>query len=224
MDTSNKKNIEVVFYDFSDNPWGNNLIVNNNASNKKGKNKLLVFIIILIVVVITVILGIKIYNYKLDGRECLKCPYVDVLTKEVLSIYNVSYDAPMTYSSVWNTNFYITTGHNSLVVDGSVKLKYNCELRNNMVTKYSYIYGCSPSSRYCYNMKGTFYQNDYSGFNYTYVENLSGYRTVTMNEMYSQKVKINLFDVRDYGNEKINCNFYISSVDGELLISGKRIR
>ena len=87
------------------------------------KSKKVLFIIVLIVVICLLGIGYYFYDYyeRLDGRECMDCPYIYDLTVADVDILNKDIEG-------YNATVEIGNHHDSLKINGKVYLGYDCEI------------------------------------------------------------------------------------------------
>lgn len=171
---------------------------------KKIKRKKKIFIIVAIIIVaIFGIIGI-IYYIKLDGRECLDCPYVSPLTtddvlftqKELISLGS---------NNGYKATIKLATANSSLIINGTIKLKYECVIE------------------YCFRTTYPVYRN-YCDWHY----NVSGYKDFVFQE---NNEKIESFNINLDSSQGmymvqngISCDYYLTSASGNFKIYGDRMR
>ena len=163
------------------------------------KKKEIIIIVASIVLVIAIIAGILIYSYykKLDGRECLDCPYVYDLTPADVVISNKTI-APQGGRSGYKATVTIGTVHDKLKVDGTVTLQYSCTV--NYCFSASYV-GTTCSWNYPANGTKVFNFDDESSVTETFT--IQVVNAPTSIYMYQNKIDCNLDINKTTGSFKI---------------------
>ncbi len=163
-------------------------------------NKKVIVISLLIIIIISVIItAIIIYNKKLDGRECLDCPYVYNLKPADLEILDKNLNS-LGYRDGYKASVSIGTVHEALEVDGTAMLQYDCTI--NYCFASTYVNQCIWN----YDAKGTVTYE----FKNEFVINKS-FTIQTNNPPSSIYMRQN----------KITCNFNIKETTGKFKIYGK---
>lgn len=172
--------------------------------NKK-KKKIIIFIIIGILVVIGIVVAIIVIDYykRLDGRECMTCPYVYDLEPadvEILKKSLTSNGGKRGYTA----NLTVGTVHEKLKVNGTVTVSYTCKI--------NYCFQSSYIMRQCswnYDARGskTFEFKNESIDSQTFT--IQPATTPTSIYMYQNS---------------IDCSFSISNTTGTFEIYGEKIR
>ena len=162
------------------------------------------FIIVITILIIIGIVGYFIYDYykRLDGRECLTCPYVYDLTPNDVTILSKNLTSNGNGKG-YTATVTIGTVHEDLIVDGTVELIYKCSINYCFVS--SYIYQC----------QWNFEANGYKEFEF---DNKS-----TSTKSFTINTATNHSDLYMHQNS-ITCDFSIGDTRGDFEIYGEKIR
>lgn len=168
----------------------------NAKKNKKVNIGLIIVISIIIVILLAV--GIYFYDYykRLDGRECMTCPYVYDLTVNDVEILDKSVRG-------YNATVEVGTSADALKIDGKVYLKYKCDINYCFSSSFSYL--CSWN----YTSNGTII--------YEFDEGTSESKTFSV-KPYNEPTSIYMY------MNSIKCNFTIDDVSGKFKIYGEKVR
>lgn len=160
-------------------------------------------IIGIIIIVLIIIICYLLYIYKLDGRKCINCPYVEKLYTDNIIISSGNGDYLRTAPCFKNENaecyravLNIKTLSSDLKATGEITIKYDCD-----------------------------YQIWEWGNQLYYIDKkLTGKYIFDVEEMTSERVD---FDVIRMDGSRINyikCDFDIEDVKGNLYIYGERVQ
>lgn len=153
--------------------------------------------ILAIITIITVILAKNFYNYLLDGRKCLDCPYEVKLDSSSLYISSSpTYPIGSYYTGVVT----IETPDPQIKATGHVNIGYECAIYRYKFVTYPII-----------------------GKQY-YTEIVRGDDVIQIDDNYKATKQIKIYDM--VGNMTVSaaCNYEIKSATGKLYIYGDRIR
>lgn len=172
-----------------------------NSKQKKQNNKKRTILIILlgVLLIIAILVGVALFiRYKkLDGRECMTCPYVYDLTTKDIEILDKKLNG-------YNAEVELGTGISDVKIDGTVYLEYDCNTNYCFSSSYlgtncSWNYPSSGTIKYTFN-EDYEVSEDFS---------VKPYNTPTSIYMYRNHTE---------------CEFNISEVSGKLKIYGERVR